>query len=71
MKTLALTISMDELFESLKKLSRKDKKAIHSFLESELSKDELSEPDIIYLISEKSLEKDWQKEEENQAWKDL
>ncbi|MBA4301998.1 hypothetical protein SAMN03080617_03416 [Algoriphagus alkaliphilus] len=71
MKTLALNISYEDLLESLKKLSRKDKKKIHSFLESELSKHEVNEPTETYLLSEESLLKDWLSQEEEQAWKDL
>jgi hypothetical protein len=71
MKTLALNISYEDLLESLKKLSRKDKKKIHSFLEAELSKHEVNEPTETYLVSEKSLLKDWLSHTEEQAWKDL
>ena len=71
MKTLALNISYEDLIESLKRLSRKDKKTIHSFLESELSKDEANESSETYFLSEKSLLKDWLSKEEEEAWKDL
>jgi hypothetical protein len=71
MKTLALNISLEDLFDSLRRLSNKDKKAIYSFLEAEILKEKVKERDQVYLISEKSLEKDWPTEEENQAWKNL
>ena len=71
MKTLALNISLEDLFDSLRRLSNKDKKAIYSFLEAEILKEEVNEPNQVFLISEKSLEKDWLTEEENQAWKNL
>ncbi len=71
MKSLALRISMEDLLESLKKLSREDKKVVHLFLESELINDEVHESKDPYLVSEKSLRKDWLTEEENEAWKDL
>ncbi len=71
MKTLLLNISLDELLESPKKPPKKDKEAIRSFLGTELSNEVVSEPDLVYTLSEKSLEKDWLKEEEDQAWKDL
>lgn len=71
MKTLALNISLEDLLKSLSKLPRHEKKAIHSFLESELSKEEVNEPVETYLLSEKTLAKDWLKKQENEAWKDL
>lgn len=71
MKALSPSIQIDELLDSLKKLSREDKETIWSFLEAYLKKDEVSDSKPIYLASEKSLAKDWLKEEENEAWKDL
>lgn len=71
MKTLALNISFEELLKSLSKLSRQEKKTIHSYLESELSKEEVNESFETYLHSEKSLANDWLKNEENEAWKNL
>jgi hypothetical protein len=40
-------------------------------LEADQKKDEVSDSKSIYIASEKSLAKDWLKEEENEAWKDL
>jgi hypothetical protein len=71
MKTLALNISVEDLLETLRKLSNKDKKVIYSFLEAEILKDEVNEPSQVYLLSEKSLEKDWLNEKEDEAWKNL
>lgn len=71
MKALSPSIQIDELLDSLKKLSKEDKETIWSFLEADLKKDEVSDSKPIYLASEKSLAKDWLKEEENEAWKDL
>jgi hypothetical protein len=71
MKTLALNISVEDLLESLSKLSNQEKKEIHSFLESELLKDEVNEPFETYRLSEKTLSKDWLSREEEEAWKDL
>ena len=71
MKALSTSVQIDELLDSLKKLSREDKETIWSFLEADLKKDEVSDSKSIYLASEKSLGNDWLKEEENEAWKDL
>jgi hypothetical protein len=71
MKTLALSISLEDLLKSLSKLSHFEKKAIHTFLESELSKEEVNESIETYLLSEKTLAKDWLKKQEDEAWKDL
>lgn len=71
MTTLALNISLKDLLKSLSKLSNQEKKEIYSFLESELSKDEVSEPVETYRLSEKTLAKDWLSKEEEAAWKDL
>lgn len=71
MNTLSIKIQIDDLLDSLKKLSKDEKEIIWAFLEAELKKDEVSDSKIIYLASEKSLAQDWLKEEENKAWKDL
>lgn len=71
MTTLALNISLEDLKKSLSKLSSQEKKEIHSFLESELSKDKVNEPVETYRLSEKTLAKDWLSREEEEAWKDL
>jgi hypothetical protein len=71
MKSFALNISLDDLFKSLSKLSRQEKREIHSFLESKLSKDEVNDPIETYRLSEKTLPKDWVSEKENTGWKEL
>lgn len=71
MNTLSIKIQIDDLLDFLKKLSKDEKEIIWAFLEAELKKDEVSDSKTIYLASEKSLAKDWLKEEENKAWKDL
>ncbi|MFN3997244.1 hypothetical protein [Algoriphagus sp.] len=71
MTTLALNISLEVLLKSLSKLSNQEKKEIHSFLESELLKDEVNEPIETYRLSEKTLAKDWLSKEEEEAWKSL
>lgn len=71
MNTLSIKIQIDDLLDSLKKLSKDEKEIIWAFLEAELKKDEVSDSKTFYLASEKSLAQDWLKEEENKAWKDL
>ena len=71
MNTLSIKVQIDDLLDSLKKLSKDEKEIIWAFLEAELKKDEVSDSKTIYLASEKSLAQDWLKEEENKAWKDL
>ena len=71
MKILALNISLGDLLKSLSKLSRFEKKDIYAFLESELSKEVVNESVETYLLTEKTLAKDWLKKQEDEAWKDL
>jgi hypothetical protein len=71
MKSFTLNISFDDLFESLSKLSRQEKREIHSFLESELSKDEVNGPIETHRLSETAFSKDWLSKKENTGWKEL
>lgn len=43
MKALSPSIQIDELVDSLKKLSKEDKETFWSFLEADLKKDEVSD----------------------------
>ncbi len=71
MQALSNSSQLDDILDTLKKLSKEEKEIIWAFLEAELKEDEVSDKEAIYQVSEKSLGKDWQKEEENEAWKDL
>lgn len=71
MQALSNSSQLDDILDTLKKLSKEEKEIIWAFLEAELKEDEVSDKKAIYQVSEKSLGKDWQKEEENEAWKDL
>ncbi|MEB2777176.1 hypothetical protein SYJ56_17810 [Algoriphagus sp. D3-2-R+10] len=71
METIKLDISITHLKQSLRRLSKEEKKELYFFLEEELGNDKVEDPIFKYLISEKSLSKDWLLEEEDEQWKDL
>jgi hypothetical protein len=70
-KIISLNIPVGNIISILKQLSREDKEFLYSFLEDELFKPTLNEPEMTYLASEKSLSKDWSRSEEDEAWKNL
>ncbi|MCH7396652.1 hypothetical protein MM236_01580 [Belliella sp. DSM 107340] len=70
-KDVILRVNFDSLKKSIIALSSSEKKELLMLLEENLFESELNEPMGEYLLSESSLKKDWDKKEEDEAWKDL
>jgi hypothetical protein len=72
-KNINLRIGFESLKKSILDLSISEKKELLELIEHDLSAQELElkEPSEEYLLSESALKKDWEKKEEDEAWKDL
>ncbi|MEB2780584.1 hypothetical protein U3A58_09270 [Algoriphagus sp. C2-6-M1] len=71
MKSIKPALSIAYLKQSLKRLSKEEKKALYFSMEKELANDKVEDPISKYLISEKSLSKDWLLKEEDEQWRNL
>jgi hypothetical protein len=70
-KEIILKINFDALKKSIMALNSCEKKELFELLEGELFGSELKEPMEEYILSESALKKDWDKKEEDEAWKHL
>ena len=70
-KEIILNINFDVLKKSIFTLNTGEKKELLELLEGDLFGSELKEPMEEYILSESALKKDWDKQEEDDAWKHL
>lgn len=70
-KEITLKINFDSLKKSVLGLNSGEKKELLELLKEDLFGSELKEPMEGYMLSESALKKDWDKKEEDEAWKHL
>jgi hypothetical protein len=70
-KEIILKINFDTLKKSIMALNSGEKKELLELLEGDLFGSELREPMEDYVLSVSALKKDWDKEDEDEEWKNL
>lgn len=70
-KEIILKINFDTLKKSIMALNSTEKKELLELLAGDLFGSELREPMEEHILSESALKKDWDKKEEDDAWKHL
>ncbi|HSJ68115.1 MAG TPA: hypothetical protein VK921_10590 [Anditalea sp.] len=70
-KSINIKVGFETFKSSILELSFSEKRELLELLKDDLSKVEVEEPMTNYILSESSLEKEWNKKEENEAWDHL
>jgi len=70
-KSINIKVSFETFKTSILELSFSEKRELLELLKDDLSNVEVEEPMTNYILSESSLEKEWNKKVENEAWDHL